>query len=152
MIAAGHAFPEIDVDLLDHKTNLGVAPQVIRHQDWRTFVDSSGSCLFVNTPFDDLVDMVSSATGREETVASLSRAGERIFTLKRLINLKLGLTRSDEVLPKLLQRPLSDGGSEGFVPDSDVLLRDYYLERDWDLASGRPSKRKLAELGLDQFA
>jgi aldehyde:ferredoxin oxidoreductase len=152
MIAAGHAFPEIGVDLLDHKTNRDVAPQVIRHQDWRTFVDNSGSCLFVNTPFADLVEMVSSATGREETVDSLSRAGERIFTLKRLINLKLGLTRSDEVLPKLLRQPLSDGGSEGFVPDSDLILKDYYLERGWDIASGRPSKQKLVALGLDELA
>lgn len=148
MIASGHEFPEIGVDLVDHKTSSGVAEQVVRHQDWRTFVDSSGSCLFVNSPIDDLVEMVSAATGREETVAALSFAGERIFTLKRMINLKLGLTRADEVMPKLLTQPLNEGGSEGFVPDFDLLLDEYYRERDWDKKTGRPSTAKLAALGL----
>ena len=95
--------------------------------------------------------MVSAATGREETVASLSLAGERIFTLKRLLNLRLGLTRADEVLPELLTRPLNIGGSEGFVPDVDLLLGEYYRERDWDIKTGRPSTMKLAALDLDEL-
>jgi aldehyde:ferredoxin oxidoreductase len=151
MTAAGHAFPEIDVDLADPKTDCGVAAQVVRHQNWRSFVDSSGCCLFVNSPIDDLVDMVSAATGREESLTSLSQAGERIFTLKRLINLKFGLTRADEVLPNLLGRPLKEGGTEGFVPDAELMLTEYYAERDWDIRTGRPSQAKLIALGLEDL-
>jgi len=151
MIAAGHAYPEIKVELADPQANHGVAAEFVRHQDWRSFVDSSGSCQFVNSPIDDLIEMVSAATGRAETLESLSRAGERILTLKRLINLKLGLTRADEVMPKLLTEPLKEGGSEGFVPDAELMLKEYYLERDWDINTGRPSSAKLAILGLDDF-
>jgi len=151
MTAAGHAFPEIGVDLSNPKTIEGVAAQAVRHQDWRSFVDSSGSCQLVNAPINDLVEMVTAATGRQETVETLSRTGERIFTLKRLINLKLGLTRADEVMPKLLTEPLNEGGSEGFVPDAELMLEEYYRERDWDFKTGRPSPAKLAALGLSDL-
>jgi aldehyde:ferredoxin oxidoreductase len=151
MIAAGHSFPEIGVELADPKTNSGVAKEVVLHQNWRSFVDSSGSCQFVNSPINDLVEMVSAATGGEETVVSLSQAGERIFTLKRLINLKLGLTRADEVMPKLWTVPLTDGNTNGFVPDAELMLTQYYQERDWDIVTGRPSGAKLEELGLSDL-
>jgi aldehyde:ferredoxin oxidoreductase len=151
MIAAGHAYPEIGVELDDPQANHGVAEELVRHQDWRSFVDSSGSCQFVNSPIDDLVEMVAAATGRTETLESLSRAGERILTLKRLINLKLGFARGDEVMPKLLTEPLKEGGSGGFVPDAELMLKEYYHERDWDIHTGRPSPAKLAALGLENL-
>jgi aldehyde:ferredoxin oxidoreductase len=152
MTASGHAFPEIGVEIADPKLNQGVAIEVLRHQNWRSFVDSSGSCLLVNSPIEELVEMVNAATGRDETVASLSQTGERIFNLKRLINLKLGLTRADEVLPKLLAQPLSDGNTEGFVPDVDLMLREYYRERAWDITTGRPTPARLGMLGLSDLA
>lgn len=151
MIAAGHSFPEIGVELADPKANHGVASQVVRHQDWRSFVDSSGSCQFVNSPVNEMIEMVTAATGRDESVESLSQAGERILNLKRLINLKLGLTRAHEVMPKLLAEPLTEGGSNGFVPDAESMLTEYYLERDWDIKTGKPSPAKLAELGLSDL-
>jgi aldehyde:ferredoxin oxidoreductase len=95
--------------------------------------------------------MVSAATGREESVASLSQAGERIFNLKRLINLRLGMSRADETLPKLWTQPLKEGSTDGFVPDVDLMLQEYYAERAWDINTGRPSAQKLVALGLDQL-
>jgi aldehyde:ferredoxin oxidoreductase len=152
MIAAGHSFPEIGVELTDPKADQGVATEVMLHQNWRSFVDSSGSCQFVNAPINDLVEMVAAATGREESVESLSQAGERILTLKRLINLKLGFTRAAEVMPKLLTTPLQEGSSEGFVPDAELMLTEYYQARDWDIKTGRPSPARLAALGLGDLA
>ena len=152
MIAAGHAFPEIGVELVDPQADAQeVAREVIRHQNWRSFVDSSGSCTLVNSPIDELVEMVNAATGRQETVASLSLTGERILTLKRLINLKFGLTRADELVPELLTRPLAEGGSEGFVPDAELMLSVYYGEHDWNSETGRPSPARLEALGLDDL-
>lgn len=151
MIAGGHSFPEIGVELADPKASRGVAQEVVRHQDWRSFVDSSGSCQFVNAPIADLVEMTASATDRPETLETLCLAGERIWNLKRLINLRLGLTPADEVLPSLLTVPLPDGNTDGFVPDVGLMLAEYYRERDWNLNTGRPSAAKLAALGLDDL-
>ncbi|OQY36580.1 MAG: hypothetical protein B6243_02685, partial [Anaerolineaceae bacterium 4572_5.2] len=78
--------------------------------------------------------------------------GERIFNLKRLLNLKLGLKpRQDEVMPILLNTPLASGPTDGFVPDWQLMLKEYYAHRDWDWESGRPSAQKLTELGLDEL-
>jgi aldehyde:ferredoxin oxidoreductase len=122
IIAAGHSFPEIGVELTDPRASRGVGTEVVRHQNWRSFVDSSRSCQFVNALTDSLIEMAAGARGRQQTVESLSQAGERILTLKRLINLKPGLTRADEVMPKLLTEPLQEGGTEGFVPDVEQML------------------------------
>jgi aldehyde:ferredoxin oxidoreductase len=150
MVAAGHSFPEIGVETTDPKASEGIARQVVRHQNWRSFVDSSGSCQFVNAPIEELVEMMAAATGRPQSVEGLTRAGERIFTLKRLINLNLGLRRSNEIMPKLWKKPLADGGTEGFVPDVELMLSEYYQERDWDIKTGRPLERRLAELGMHE--
>jgi len=151
MIAVGHAYPEIGVELSDPQAIEGVAPEVVRHQDWRSFIDSSGCCLFVNAPIEDMVEMISAATGRKESIQTLSQAGERIFTLKRLINLRLGLSRAHETIPALLTRPLPDANSRGFVPPAEKMLREYYQIRGWDIVSGRPSAPKLDQLGLSEL-
>jgi hypothetical protein len=36
--------------------------------------------------------------------------------------------------------------------DLDVLTAEFCAEMDWDPTTGRPSGRKLAELGLEAFA
>jgi len=38
------------------------------------------------------------------------------------------------------------------VPDMDVLLREYYDFRKWDWSTGKPTKEKLVELGLEDAA
>ncbi len=64
----------------------------------------------------------------------------------------MGLTRANDKLPKALLIPLSEGGSEGFVPDIDAMLIAYYEVRGWDMKTGKPSREKLTELGMDDVA
>ncbi len=93
--------------------------------------------------------MLSAATGENWDVERLMKAGERAWNLKRAINIRLGLTRATEKLPKLLLQALSDGGQEGHLPDMDVLLKEYYASSGWDESTGQPMPEKLVELGLD---
>jgi aldehyde:ferredoxin oxidoreductase len=80
------------------------------------------------------------------------KLGERSWNLKRAINNRMGLTRANDKLPKALLTPFPDGGSAGFVPDIENMLIAYYEARGWDLETGKPSKEKLIELGLDDVA
>ena len=147
-VEAGHSFKEINVSVDDHRQEAGKAPVVARHQDYRSLVDASGCCTFVNIPLDILPDMFQAVWGQKTTLDELILAGERIFNLKRLLNLKLGLNpRRTEVLPKLLTLPLA-GPTEGFVPDWEAMLKEYYRYRDWDWETGYPSPQKLAQLAL----
>jgi aldehyde:ferredoxin oxidoreductase len=152
-VEVGHSFPEFDIASDDRHQEGGKAPVVARHQDYRTLVDCSGCCQFVNVPLSELSELFSAAWGEAVSLQDLYTAGERIFNLKRALNLKLGLNpRQREVFPKLWTQPLSEGGTEGFVPDWEGMLREYYDYRRWDWDSGRPFPEKLLTLGLEDIA
>jgi aldehyde:ferredoxin oxidoreductase len=79
-------------------------------------------------------------------------AGERIYNLKRLYNVRCGMTRADDTLPKrLCSEPRPDGGAAGYLPDLEGQLVEYYRFRGWD-ERGIPTPGKLAELGLEEMA
>lgn len=152
-VEAGHAFPEFDIESDDYHQELGKAPIVARHQDYRTLVDASGCCQFINVPLRELPELFSAAWGEVVSLEALYTAGERIFNLKRALNLKLGLIpRQSEIFPKLWTQPLAEGGTRGFVPDWQGMLREYYDYRDWDWETGRPRPEKLEALGLKDIA
>jgi aldehyde:ferredoxin oxidoreductase len=153
LVEAGHSFPEFDIASEDHLQEAGKAPAVARHQNYRTLVDSSGCCQFVNVPLSELPELFSAAWGEAVSLDELYTTGERIFNLKRALNLKLGMNpRQSEVFPRLWTQPLSEGGTGGFVPDWEGMLREYYAYRQWDWDTGRPCPDKLAALGLQDIA
>ena len=74
--------------------------------------------------------------------------GDKLFQLKRLINLRLGITAADDVLPKrLVTEPRPSGHAEGILPDMQVMMPVYYGLRDWD-ENGVPRPERLEKLGL----
>jgi aldehyde:ferredoxin oxidoreductase len=82
----------------------------------------------------------------------MMRVGERAWNLKRLLNLRLGLTRVNDTLPKALLKPFTDGGSAGFTPDLPAMLAAYYAARGWDPRTGAPTAERLALLGLHELS
>ena len=64
----------------------------------------------------------------------------------------MGLTRANDKLPRALLEPYKEGGSAGFVPEFDSMLDAYYRARGWDTETGKPSREKLLELGLEGVA
>jgi aldehyde:ferredoxin oxidoreductase len=64
----------------------------------------------------------------------------------------MGLTAENDKLPKALLEPFRDGGSAGYVPDLQGMLAAYYQARGWDPQTGRPTREKLVELGLNDIA
>ena len=127
------------------------ARNVAIHQDWRTVFDALVMCLFANVDPDLLLALVNTACGLDWALPDLLRCGERAFNLKRLINHRLGLRRSDDALPKAVCVPYPDepqGLPAGFVPDFDAMLQAYYQARGWGPVSGCPLPEKLESLGL----
>jgi len=127
------------------------APNVARHQDWRTLFNSLVLCNFSNISPETVLGLVNTACGLDWTLEDLLRCGERGWNLKRVIDNRLGITRADDRLPKTLLRPYQAaiGEVDGFVPDLEAMLVAYYQARGWDPNTGRPTKNKLEELGLD---
>jgi len=118
------------------------------HQDWRSIYDALVLCKFANLPVFLITRLLNSVTGWQTTPQELLKIGERIFNMKRLLNLKLGLVPQDDTLPSLLLQPLPDGGAADSVPDIDLMIDEYYRFRAWDKLTGKPAKWKLEELGL----
>nr|HID57704.1 aldehyde ferredoxin oxidoreductase [Desulfobacterales bacterium] len=81
-------------------------------------------------------------------------AGERIWNLQRLFNLREGEQRKDSIFPKrFYEERLPEGPAKGMVIDQnkvDQMLDDYYEARGWDRVSGVPKEAKIIELGLQK--
>ncbi len=122
---------------------------VARHQAWRNLYNALTLCQFQNPGVERLLAALNAATGWGLKLDDLTTLGKRIVTLKRVLNFRRGLTRADDRLPELLLQPLEEGGTEGTVPDMEVLLSGAYSEYGWDLETGMPTPRTLEGLSLD---
>ena len=118
-------------------------------QAWRSVYNALILCQFQNPGVERLVRAFDAVTGWGMDAASLVRTGKRIVTLKRLFNIRRGLSRENDRLPALLLQPLEEGGTEGRVPDLEALLSGAYAEYGWDPRTGLPLPETLEALGLD---
>jgi len=116
-------------------------------------VDSLGLCatMRIAMPFTNQAEAFEIVRGIEMDEATLKKAAERIINLERMYNVRLGLSRKDDTLPKrFLEEPLPDGESKGQTVDLKVMLDDFYATMGWDI-NGKPTREKLTELGLQQI-
>jgi aldehyde:ferredoxin oxidoreductase len=140
--------------MLDRHAPSGKAGILIVMQHTNAVIDSIGMYKFVNFAIGDDVfaRLMTSVTGNKYEVQDLQLAGERIWNLERLYNLKAGFTKEDDTLPpRFMNDPLQEGGSAGHVVKLDEMLAEYYRFRGWTL-DGIPTSKKLASLGLNELA
>jgi aldehyde:ferredoxin oxidoreductase len=148
----GHSHEELGIKFIERHAQAEKSANVALHQDWRTVFNSLVVCIFANVDSHAMLSLINAACGLEWNLDDLMHAGERAWNLKRAINNRMGLTRSNDKLPKALLEPYADGGSAGFVPDLPAMLAAYYAARGWDPDTGRPTKDKLISLGLEDVA
>jgi len=124
-------------------------------EDAFTVFDSAGMCKFIGLvlPADHWATMVSTVTGWKEFDEDVFRkTGERIYNLERVYNIREGLTRAHDALPKrLLEEPLPEGPAKGHVINLEPMLDAYYELRGWNKKTGKPTPEKLKELGLEEL-
>ncbi len=148
----GHTHEKLGITYFDRHDHAEKSANVARHQDWRTVFNSIVMCIFANTDPELQVKLINAACGLDWTIEDMMLCGERGWNLKRAINHRMGLTRANDKLPKAMLQPFPDGGSAGYVPDLDSMLNAYYEARAWDIETGRPTREKLTQLGLDDVA
>jgi aldehyde:ferredoxin oxidoreductase len=148
----GQVEEAIGLQVYERQAGAEKSANVAIHQNWRTVFNSLVMCIFANVPPQTQVDLLNAACGYNLTIADMLKIGERGWTIKRAINNRLGLTRANDKLPKSLLEPLPNGGAAGYIIPFAEMLETYYEARGWDRFTGRPSKEKLRELGLDDIA
>lgn len=130
----------------------GKAGIVKDSQDAISFVDSTGLCIFPGGSGwgnADYAELVNAACEGEWDEASVAEVGERIWNLERQFNLRAGLTKADDTLPKrILEEPAPSGVGKGLVAGLDKMLPEYYQLRGWD-EHGIPTPETLQRLGLN---
>lgn len=121
--------------------------------DLTAAIDAIGLCVFstFGLGLPDYVDMYNAVVGDIYTNETLLEAGERIWNLEKLFNLREGIDSSHDKLPKrLLEDPVSNGPSKGHVHQLKELLPEYYNVRGWD-ENGIPTEETLERLGLEEY-
>ena len=120
-------------------------------QDLMGVFDSLKICKFVlfgGVRPKHLTEWLNFVTGWDYDLSEIMKCGERIFNLKRLYNVRCGITGKDDNLPKrILTHKRGSGSASENLPPLETMLIDYYAFRGWD-ESGIPTCEKLSELGL----
>jgi aldehyde:ferredoxin oxidoreductase len=151
-VIRGRIAPEFGLDLIDRfAQDMEVAKLAANTMDYRSFTNAAIMCHFEDITADNVVGLLQALTGWEVDYSTVMQLGERISVFKRALNFRLGATRADDRLPKPLLKQIEKGGTEGFVPDIDLLLSLYYQARDWDPVTGKPLPQKLEALGLGEW-
>jgi len=126
-------------------------------QDGLIVPDILSTCkffLYAGLTIDNYADMLSALTGWEIDGRELLKVGERVINLQRLFNIREGFNRDDDLIPeRVRQRPsfgIYQDEPRCVIKDYEGMLNEYYEARGWDLITGKPSKDKLRELGLEE--
>ncbi len=145
----GVPLEEIGMELIDkYSDGKDMAKYCSIDMDYRALYSSMIMCSFCNPLPSQNAAIVEAATGLKFGIDEIKRYGERILTMKRLFNVKMGLKPANDKLPAILLRKFQEGGSAGKSPDFDKLKRLFYEYRDWNFETGLPSEKKMEYLGL----
>jgi len=153
---SGFYIPEIGVtkEVAEFFNPKGKAFLAAKMQDYCSLINSLVLCLFMpdggDLSFTSILNIFNSITGWDWDVQKAMLCGERIFTLQRLINLRDGYSKEDDVLPPKMYIPAKEGFRAGKVPPFEDLLNEYYKLRQWD-KRGYPTKEKLKKLNLSEY-
>jgi aldehyde:ferredoxin oxidoreductase len=140
----------------DRFATKGKAEMVKWYEELRAFEDSMEVCKFIcrtelNFP-GPLAEILNAVTGSGISESDVLSIGERIVNVERAFNVREGIRRSDDTLPRrFLEEPLPFGPAEGHVNMLEPMLDDYYRLRCWEKKSGIPTSKKLEELGLEEL-
>ena len=113
----------------------GKAEAVIDFEDRHTLFDSLVLCRFYRDLYrwEELSQIISATTGMELDKKQLQRIALNITNKTREFNLREGMTRADDTLPKrFFEEKLQDSGKILLKSEFEKMLSDYYKLRGWD--------------------
>jgi aldehyde:ferredoxin oxidoreductase len=146
------SMPEIGVDQpLPRLEVKGKGELAAKTQNIMGLFDSLKLCkfsMFGGLKMTPILAWYNMVTGHSTTMDEFLKTGERIFNLKRMYNVRCGISRKDDTLPSRFLTLKHEGeGLTPNLPPLGELLSDYYKTRGWN-EEGIPSPDKLKELGL----
>jgi len=122
-----------------------------RCQDLGVVANSIVICMFMvdggDLSLTETVELFNAITGWDYSVQELFKAGERGFTVQRLLNLRDAYGAETDVLPRQMCKSAKEGFRAGKQIPFDRLMKEYYEIRGWD-ENGVPTAKTLKTLDL----
>lgn len=127
-------------------------------EDWCAVIDALEPCKNIMQnmeilPFDRAAEVVEAVTGFKISGEEVRSAGERIVNIERAFNVREGMGRRDDTLPRRFrEEALLEGPSKGTKFEQEPMLDEYYEERGWNRETGIPTRKTLERLNLNYVA
>jgi len=155
--------PDLGISGFDPSNIQEMAVVVAKMQVCSSFCDSLVVCKFlsnsgVTTGRTDndlaqpshMLEWLNCATGWDMDLKEFLKCGERNINLQRMINVRRGISRKDDILPPKILTHRRQDGTEGTLPHLGLMLAEYYAYQGWN-DEGIPTREKLTELGLEDL-
>ncbi len=139
----------------------GKAAYVIYTENEVALIDMLGFCKWVGPQGLMALDaayaaeLYTAGKGVQVSSETLYEAAERTRNLERAFEIREGITRYDDKLPKRFFEPITDGASKGEKIDPvklEEMKTEYYMLRGWNPETGVPKRETLEKLGLKEVA
>ena len=147
------SIPELGYDKPHNRYIIdGKGEFVAKMQNLMCIFDSLKLCKYLlssGIKINTIIEWMKYAIGWEDySFEELMITGERIYNIKRLFNIKCGISRKDDMLPmRFLTEKREGPGIITNLPHLGKMLNDYYNYRDWS-EEGIPKESKLKKLDL----
>ena len=118
---------------------------------YHQLLDDAGMCALytVNTTPPELAELISDVTGWDFGWEEALKAGRRILTLRQAFNAREGIAPDQFDLPKRIKEeplPIKSGAPPKI--DYQALKAGFFDAMGWDIKTGLPSEKTLADLDL----
>jgi len=136
--------------------SMGAQPALVKTaQQWRCFLNTLGVCHFgaIGVKRDLIPKTLSAATGIAFSLEDSQEIALRLINLRRGFSIRRGLVPEDDTLPyRYVHEPVPDGPAKGSTVPIKPMVYEYYNLMGWDRKTGKPYRRTLVELGLEDVA
>ncbi len=112
--------------------------------------NSIGLCHFLQYDDDQSLELLNAVTGWDYAQEDWEQVARRGLTMARLFNMRQGVRREDDRLPKRFEQdiPMHKGLSAEVQGE---IVTGYYVRQGWDAESGLPLASTLEELSMTEY-
>lgn len=155
-LESGIIIPGIPFTQMEKHTYTGKGDIHRYMSNFSHIVNASGLCYFAVWIYGAkmIPQFLEYATGKKYSLEDLITIGERIANLRMAFNVREGVKFSDWKVPGRMigDPPLKEGPLKGITTDLKTLTSEYLEKMGWDAKTGKPSAKKLEELGLEKVS
>ena len=118
--------------------------------------NSAGLCFWFNVllGMDTVSQYMAAVTGHPYDTGAMLEVGERVSNIRQAFNIREGINPVDRKVNGRISGtpPQTEGPAAGVTVNVDERVEAYYKQMDWDLKTGKPSRKKLEQLGMKDVA